>query len=89
VRAAAADPAGEWSLSTGDGSIVLEVPEGFNADLDASTGDGRVRVHDVPFDGDDTSRRRSEARGRIGAGGPTIRMRSGDGSITVRRSDGF
>lgn len=87
IRAAGSGPADEWSLSTGDGSIVLEVPDGFNADLDATTGDGGVTVRDLPFSGDSSSRRRHEARGRIGNGGPLIRMRTGDGSITVRKAD--
>ena len=87
IRAAGTGPADEWSLATGDGSIVLEVPDGFNADLDATTGDGGVTVRDLPFSGDSSSRRRHEARGHIGNGGPLIRMRTGDGSITVRRAD--
>lgn len=87
VRASGGAPTSDWSMTTGDGSIVLEVPDGFSADLDATTGDGRVDVRDVPFSGDSDSRRRSVARGRIGNGGALIRMRSGDGSITVRRAD--
>jgi hypothetical protein len=89
IRAAGDGPVSEWSLGTGDGSIVLEVPDGFNADLDATTGDGGVVVRDVPFSSDSPSRRRRQvARGRIGNGGPLIRVRTGDGSITVRRDDG-
>jgi hypothetical protein len=87
VRAMGTGPGSDWSLTTGDGSIVLEVPDTFNAELDATTGDGRVSVSDLPFSGDSDSRRRSIARGRLGSGGPLIRMRSGDGAITVRRAD--
>ncbi len=85
IRTEGDAPQSEWSVSTGDGSIVLEVPEGFNADLDATTGDGRVDVSRVPFSGDSgTPERRRVARGRIGNGGPLVRLRSGDGSIAVR-----
>jgi hypothetical protein len=81
VRAARGTaPDGEWNISTGDGAVVLEVPEGFGAELDASTGDGRVSVADIPFNGGSSSRERRVARGRIGDGGPNIRIRSGDGS---------
>lgn len=86
VRAQGASPAADWSMSTGDGSVVLEVPDGFGAELDASTGDGRVRVSDVAFTGDNDGRHRQRAQGRIGQGGPRITIRSGDGSISVRRS---
>jgi hypothetical protein len=88
VRAAPGTKAeSEWDISTGDGSVVLEVPEGFGAELDASTGDGRVTVRDVPYSGASGSREHRASRGRIGDGGPTIRIRSGDGSIAVRRID--
>lgn len=86
VRAQGSGPSSEWSMSTGDGSVVLEVPDGFGAELDASTGDGRVRVSDVAFSGSTDSRHRRSAQGRIGQGGPRITIHSGDGSISVRRS---
>jgi len=88
VRAGSAPAAdGEWDIVTGDGSVVLEVPEGFGAELDATTGDGRVNVSDLPFDGASGSRHHGVARGRIGQGGPSIRIRTGDGSIVVRRAE--
>lgn len=88
VRAApGAVPETEWNISTGDGAVVLEVPEGFGAELDASTGDGRVAIDNVPFSSASQSRERRSARGRIGDGGAGIRIRTGDGSIVVRRGD--
>ncbi|HUR33645.1 MAG TPA: DUF4097 family beta strand repeat-containing protein [Vicinamibacterales bacterium] len=86
VHASNGQAAEEWRLATGDGSVVLEVPDGFGAELDATTGDGRVDVRDVPFRGDSDDRH-GVARGRIGNGGSRITIRSGDGSITVRRAD--
>jgi hypothetical protein len=88
VHAANTAATADWSLSTGDGSVTLEVPDGFGAELDATTGDGRVNVHDVAFSGEMSDHRRNVARGRIGNGGSRITIRSGDGSITVRRADG-
>jgi DUF4097 and DUF4098 domain-containing protein YvlB len=74
-----------WDVTTGDGSIRLSVPQGFGAEVDAYSGDGRVRVDgvSVPDDRDEFERR--TVRGRIGSGGQVLRLRSGDGSIEVTR----
>lgn len=72
-----------WDVTTGDGSIVLRVPPDFDADIDASSGDGRVRSE---VDGLENSRSeggREWIKGRIGQGGHVVKLRSGDGSITV------
>jgi len=90
-----ADPgsaaAADWEITTGDGSITLEIPDAFNGELDAHTGDGGIHMDGVSVaegsNGDDRqSRRRNSVRGRIGSGGKSIRIRTGDGSITLRRS---
>lgn len=76
-------PIDSWSVRTGDGSVTLSLPESVNAELDATTGDGRVNVTGLSFSSSEETRRRS-VRGRINAGGGTISIRSGDGSISVR-----
>jgi hypothetical protein len=73
----------DWSVTSGDGSISVSLPGRFDADIDAQSGDGRVRASWEPErrpteDGD-----RGTFRGRLGAGGHTLRTRSGDGSITL------
>jgi hypothetical protein len=86
VRVHASSPiaaSADWQISTGDGSVVVELPDGTGADLDATTGDGRVTVRGLPFDGATDRRGRRNARGRIGSGGGHMTIRSGDGSITV------
>jgi DUF4097 and DUF4098 domain-containing protein YvlB len=86
VRVNAADGSAmknDWRITTGDGRIALRIPSGFNAAIDASTGDGSVRVEGIskaPRDGDED---RSRVVGQLGSGGPTLRLRSGDGSIEV------
>ena len=75
-------------MSTGDGSVVVEVPEGFGAELVASTGDGRVAVHDLTFTGASERGDRGSASGRLGNGGGQLSIRTGDGSITVRKASG-
>jgi hypothetical protein len=75
-----------WDISTGDGSVTLELPEGFNGELDAHTGDGGVQVDGITLSEVSGEIRRNSLRGRLGTGGPEVRVRTGDGSITVRRS---
>jgi DUF4097 and DUF4098 domain-containing protein YvlB len=76
---------GDWRITTGDGRIALRLPNDFNAAIDASTGDGVVRVDgiDTPRTGDESERRR--VVGQLGTGGATLHIRSGDGSIDVTR----
>lgn len=83
LRLTEAVPIDNWSVRTGDGSVTLDLPASVNADLDATTGDGRVNINGLSFNSAEEKHRRS-VRGRIGAGGGTISLRSGDGSITVR-----
>lgn len=75
----------DWSVTTGDGSVRLGLPEGFSGEIDAESGDGRVHAdwipHDEPLDEDD----RRRLRGRLGTGGKSLRVRTGDGSITLTR----
>ncbi|MGE0448315.1 MAG: DUF4097 domain-containing protein [Vicinamibacterales bacterium] len=78
---AVSDP---WSIWTGDGSVMLELPSGFGAELDAHTGDGRIRVSDIAFSGPSPELAKRSLRGRIGAGGSQVRIHTGDGSISVR-----
>ena len=78
-------PSGDWDITTGDGSVTVEVPEGFGAELDAHTGDGRVRLQDVAVSNVVGEMSKTTVRGRLGSGGPALRVRTGDGSITMRR----
>jgi len=81
----------DWSVRTGDGTVVLELPEDFAADLDAETQDGSVRS-DLEVSGAsaaDDSRRddeRRRLRGKLGAGGRLLKLRTNDGSIRLRTS---
>jgi hypothetical protein len=75
----------DWRIATDDGSIVLELPGDFGAELDAHTEDGRIVVRDLDFEHGDRSRWKHGTRGRLGRGGKRLNIDSGDGSITVRR----
>ena len=74
----------EWMLTTGDGSVSVRVPSDFNADVDARTGDGSIMTRGIRLtDRDASEQRPRHVRGRIGAGGEMLRVRTGDGSISV------
>jgi DUF4097 and DUF4098 domain-containing protein YvlB len=75
----------DWDIVTGDGSVVVELPDGFGAELDAHTGDGSVRLQDVTLSNVSGRLDRNTVRGTLGSGGRTLRLRTGDGSITLRR----
>jgi hypothetical protein len=76
---------GDWDITTGDGSVTLAVPDGFGAELDAHTGDGGIRMEDITLSNVSGNLGRNTMRGRLGAGGKNVRVRTGDGSITLRR----
>ncbi len=77
--------AGDWEIETFDGGVELHLPSTFDAMVDARTEDGRVSSEAlVAVGGGDRSRR--ELVGRIGGGGHTIKIRTGDGRISVRAS---
>lgn len=79
----------DWDLTTGDGSITLTLPPGFNAELDAESGDGSVRASHPGIrledrnNGDREERRRRSLRTTMGSGGKTFRVRTSDGSVRI------
>lgn len=80
--------AGDWDVETADGSVVLTLPSGLNAVLDAETHDGAVRVNhpalrEIERDGEEREERRQTLRTTLGTGGHTFRVRSGDGTIRI------
>jgi len=79
-------PAADWDIVTGDGSVTLEVPDGFGAELDAHTGDGGIHMRDVTLSNVTGNVGKNSLRGRLGDGGRAVRVRTGDGSITLKRS---
>jgi len=73
----------DWEVTTGDGSITLRLPRDFSADIDAESRDGRVESGFAGIEPDKRDDDRGTMRGRIGNGGRTVRLRTGDGSIRV------
>jgi len=79
-------PVADWDIVTGDGSVTLEVPDGFSAEVDAHTGDGGIHMRDLTLSNVTGNIGKNSLRGRLGDGGKALRVRTGDGSITFKRS---
>ena len=78
--------ADDWTVRTGDGSVVLYLPSDFAAELDAHTSDGSV-TSDLEVTTTVSGRiDKKTLKGRLGEGGRTLRIRTGDGSIRLRVS---
>lgn len=74
---------GDMEFTTGNGSIVVQVPPGFSGDLSADTGNGHF-VTDFPMTLQGRFRE-GHVRGTIGSGGRRVRLSSGNGRIELRR----
>jgi hypothetical protein len=75
----------DWDITTGDGAILLYLPQDFSAELDAHTGDGGIRNDLNVASGNAGETNRRTVRGRIGDGGRQLRIRTGDGAITLKK----
>jgi DUF4097 and DUF4098 domain-containing protein YvlB len=71
----------DWLIRSGDGRIELTVPRDLSADISASTDDGRISSD---LDLLQAKKSSTRLRGRLGEGGRTILIRTGDGSIRLR-----
>lgn len=71
-----------WQLQAGDGSVTVELPANFAADLELQSGDGHISL-DLPV----TVEGRLESNrihGKLNGGGGTLRVHTGDGSIELK-----
>jgi DUF4097 and DUF4098 domain-containing protein YvlB len=73
----------DWSMTTGDGGVALYLPSDFGAELDAHTGDGSIR-NELQLSNNDSDKSRRSLKGKLGAGGKLLRIRTGDGSIRLK-----
>ncbi len=74
----------ECSLSTSGGSVNVTVDKAAAFKLDASTSGGDVDASGLTLTLDKVSRSRSRLAGDVNGGGPTLKLRSSGGDITVR-----
>jgi DUF4097 and DUF4098 domain-containing protein YvlB len=74
----------EWSIRSSDGDVHLRLPEGFSADLDITTGDGRItNEYPVTMQGQASSHR---LMGKMFDGGELLRIRTSDGDVAIRKT---
>jgi hypothetical protein len=73
-----------WSLRTGDGSVDMVLPADFQADINATTGDGHISLG-IPVTVEGTFSK-SELRGKMNGGGQALTIHTGDGSIRLSKS---
>ena len=73
-----------WRLETGDGNVSLEIPGDLSANVDLHTGDGHIDLEmPVTTEG---KMRENEIRGKLNGGGSLLTIKTGDGSIHLRKS---
>ncbi len=76
--------ASAWTIRTGDGSVDLVLPDGFAADVDAQTRDGRISLgFPLTVEG---GLSHSQIHGKLNGGGAPLTIHTGDGSIHLRRA---
>lgn len=75
--------ANSWRLETGDGSVSLELPQDLAADVDLHTSDGHIDL-DMPVTAEGKLRQ-NEIHGKINGGGSLLTIRTGDGSIHLKK----
>ncbi len=69
-------------VRTQNGGVRLSIPSGYDAQLETGTVNGRF---DIDFPMTVSGRIDRTIRTQLGAGGPTIRVRTTNGSVSVRR----
>jgi DUF4097 and DUF4098 domain-containing protein YvlB len=71
------------SITSGNGKVKVTMPDDFNGELDASTGNGSIKSD---FDVRSSMRGDSRLRGAIGNGnGPLVRIHSGNGRVEIHK----
>jgi len=73
-----------WHVNTGDGPVSVKLPSDLRANVDLHTGDGGIRL-DLPLTVTG-SQNQHNMHGALNGGGPEVRIRTGDGAISIGRS---
>jgi DUF4097 and DUF4098 domain-containing protein YvlB len=82
VEAEVVDLREEVSLATTNGALRLRLPDGSGAELDARTTNGSIRL-DAESDLQPEGPRKNRLHGELAGGGPPVRLRTTNGSITI------
>jgi hypothetical protein len=82
IRVGFASPVKSLDATTGSGGVTVTLPGAVNADVDVQTGSGGI---DSDFPVTVNRMERNRLRGQIGDGSGQIRIRSGSGSVHLRK----
>ena len=73
------------NINTSNGSIILYLAKSLDADIQASTSNGRIRLHDLSITTDNISK--SNISGLIGMGGKLLDVNTSNASIHIYKDD--
>jgi hypothetical protein len=73
-----------WDVHSGDGSVTVQLPEAFAADVQLHTGDGHISL-DMPVSVEGQLGH-NDIRGKLNGGGNLLTIHTGDGSIRLEKS---
>lgn len=78
----ALDRSGRYDFTTLSGRVLVDLPAGSGAEIEASTFSGRLRMPEGMAA--ESNRRRNRTSGRLGTGGASLNLESFSGSVEVR-----
>ena len=70
-------------LATSNGRIVLELPDGIDGDVDVRVDNGVIR-NSLELEQEPNDERTGRLRGRLGRGGIPIKLRTSNGTVSLR-----
>lgn len=73
-----------WNVHTGDGSVTMSLPGDLQANIEASTNDGRISLG-IPVTVEGTFST-SQIHGKMNGGGAPLTIHTGDGSIHLSKT---
>lgn len=79
-------PSAGWSLETSSGDVTLRLGRQSSYDLDVGTGSGDITVArpvQMTVQGRVSDSGRDQLAGRVGSGGPLVKVRTGSGDVDI------
>ena len=73
-----------WDIHSGDGSVTVQLPDAFAADVELHTGDGHISL-DMPVSVEGQLGH-NNIHGKLNGGGSLLTIHTGDGSIRLEKS---
>jgi DUF4097 and DUF4098 domain-containing protein YvlB len=71
-------------VTTTNGGVTIRVPQNFSAQLEAETQNGGIHS-DLPLEPPPTGRAERRVSAAIGSGGATLKVRTTNGGVTIKR----